>query len=108
VAADVIEVAREFRRFVVVDEAAEGPPAVEPAVTAGDDEPGRDDRPCPRDPRGACPAISHVSPACDSSGRWVRCVSGMFPFVLARGDDPAVPPVTVLAEPKVSPHRLRL
>ena len=58
----------------------------------GEDEPGRDDRPCPRDPRGAWPAISHVSPACVSTGRWVRCVAGMFAVEVARRDDPAVPP----------------
>ena len=79
----------------------------------GDDEPGRDDRPCPRDPRGACPAMSHLSSACVSPGRsgpvrWAH-VRGR----VARDDDPAVPPCTGTcggpgARPRLAttPHRL--
>src|SRR4029077_13566722 len=65
---------------------------------AGEDEPGRGDRPCPRGPPSARAGISHVSPACVSTGRSVRYVAGMFTVEVERRDDPAVPPRQVLAD----------
>ena len=68
VAGAVVPAACVLRLGLVRVGATPGPAAVT-ASARGNDEPGRDDRPCPRDPRGACPAMSHVSPACVAPGR---------------------------------------
>src|SRR6476659_8519707 len=48
-------------RLVIERERATPGPAVGSGAARGNEEAGRDDRPCPRDPRDACPAMAHVS-----------------------------------------------
>ena len=76
-----------------------GPGATaEGAAGAAQDEARRDGRPCPRDPRGAWPAMSHVS--LDPSirpHRSVRCGRRMSATSGSPSDDPAVRGAPVLA-----------
>src|SRR6186713_1732818 len=66
------------------------PDATPEAASAGHDEARRDDRPCPRDPRCAWPAMAHL--VLDPLGPpgLVRCGMGMLVRGHAGIDDPAV------------------